>query len=196
MLLRALNAASVLFACAYVTTLAVERPRVEFILATTATTTSSFALELNTRALGTHVLNTGIPYLVAYAGIAYAGDVLPEFCISYATSSLILLWILVAHREQLVLYQPDRAVFVFTRGALYAVLRAALVFARRRWVWLTVARSHIALLLIPTVETCFMWTCKDASYKYDHSNTFAWSYALLKTALFLVVPALDEALYP
>lgn len=196
MIVRALNAASIFFACAYLTTLVAERPRVEFIVTTTATAASSFALELNTRALGTHVIHTGIPYLIAYAGIAYAGDVLPEFCISYATSSLILLWILVAHREQLVLYRTDYAAFVFTRGALYAILRSALVFTRRRWAWLTVSRSHIALLSIPTVETYFMWLCKDVSYKYDHSNTFAWSYALLKTAMFLVVPALDEALYP
>jgi len=46
------------------------------------------------------------------------------------------------------------------------------------------------------LETCFMWLYNDVSYKYDHSKTFAWSYALLKTAVFLVVPALDEILYP
>lgn len=189
------NAVALIVLSAYVTTLAINRPQWGFAVASIATTALSFASELRTCRILRHVWDTGLPFLVAYACVAYAGEVLVEFTVSYATSSLILLWIFIASREGIVLYPIDRAPFVFTRCALYAALRATLVFTSRHWEWFTVSRAHLTLLAIPTAETLVMWSCKDESYRYDRSRTLGVTYALLKTSVFCVVPLLDEVLY-
>lgn len=189
------NAAALVVLSAYVTTLVTDRPRWQFAVASIACTALSFASELHTRRILVYVWDTGIPYLVVYACVAYTGRVLMEFCVSYATSSLILVWILVARREEIVLYEPDRAAFVFTRCSLYAVLRAVLVLAQQQWDWFTTSRAHLTLLLIPTAETLVMWFGRDASYRYARSRTLGVTYALLKTSVFVTLPVLDEVLY-
>ena len=189
------NAAALVLLAAYVTTLVADRARWGFAVASIACTTLSFASELHTWRILMHVWDTGIPFLIVYACVAYAGHVLMEFSVSYATSSLVLVWILVARREELVLYDPDRASFVFTRCGLYAALRAMVVFTGQRWVWLTASRGHLTLLLIPTVETLVMWCGRDASYRYDRSRTLGVTYALLKTSVFATLSLLDDVIY-
>lgn len=189
------NAAALLLLSAYVTTLVVDRSRWEFAVASISCTALSFASELHTRRIPAYLWDTGVPFPIVYACVAYAGRVLMEFSVSYVTSSLILVWILVAHREEIVLYNPDRASFVFTRCGLYAALRAMLVFTGQRWDWFTTSRAHLTLLLIPTTESLVMWCGRDASYRYDRSRTLGVTYALLKTSVFVVLPLLDEVLY-
>jgi hypothetical protein len=189
------NAAALFLLSVYATTLVTDRPRWEFAVASIACTALSFASELHTRRILVYAWDTGIPSLVVYVCIAYAGRVLMEFSVSYATSSLILVWILVARREGIVLYDPDRASFVFTRCGLYAVLRAALVFTGQHWDWFATSRAHLTLLLIPTAETLIMWFGRDTSYRYDRSRTLGVTYALLKTSVFVILPLLDEVLY-
>lgn len=195
MITHAANAIALVLLSAYATTLVSGRPRWEFAVASIATTTLSFAFELRTWRIFHHVWDTGIPFVFICGCIAYTGQVLSEFVTSYATSSLILLWILVASREDIVLYNVDRAAFVFTRGALYAILRAVLVFTERNWEWYTASRAHLTLLAIPTCETVFMWIYRDGSYRYDRSRTLGATYALLKTSVFVILPLLDEVLY-
>ena len=195
MISHALNALSLVLLAAYGTTLVRENARWEFLVASIATTATAFTVELHTWRVARHVWDTGIPFVVVYVSIAIAADVLLEFAVSYVTATLVLLWILVARREGVVLYEPDRAPFVFTRCSLYAMLRAALAFTQRHWAWLTVSRAHLAFLLIPTAETLIMFIGRDASYRYDRSPTLGTTYALLKTCVFLAVPALDEILY-
>lgn len=189
------NAVALVLLSAYVTTLITDRPRWELAVASIAPTTLSFVSELRTWRILSHVWDTGIPFPVVYACVAYAGRVFMEFAVSYVTSSLILLWILVAGREGIVLYNADRAPFVFTRCSLYAALRALLVFTGQRWEWFTASRAHLTLLAIPTVESLLMWFGRDTSYRYDRSRTLAVTYALLKTAVFAVLPLLDEYIY-
>lgn len=190
-----INSISLLLLSAYVTTLARESSRWEFLVASLVTTGASFVAELCTWRVVRRVWDTGIPFVIVYASISTVAGVLLQFAISYVTASLVLLWILVAHGEGIVLYEPDRASFVLTRCSLYAALRASLAFTQRHWAWLTVSRAHIALLLIPTIETLVMWIGRDASYRYDRSPTLGVTYALLKTCALLAVPALDEILY-
>ena len=189
------NAVSLVLLSAYVTTLIADRPRWEFTVASIASMTLSVVSELRTWRILVYAWDTGVPLLTVYACVAYAGRVLMEFSVSYVTSSLILVWILVARREEIVLYDPDRASFVFTRCGLYAALRAVLVFTGQRWDWFTTSRAHLTLLLIPTLETLIMWCGRDASYRYDRSRTLGVTYALLKTSVFVVLPVLDEGLY-
>lgn len=189
------NAVALLLLSAYVTTLVADRPRWEFAVASIASTTLSFVSELHTRRILAYVWDTGIPFPIVYACVAYAGQVLVEFAVSYVTSSLILLWILVAGREGVVLYNADRASFVFTRCGLYAALRTVLVFMEQRWEWFTASRAHLTLLLIPTTESLIMWFWRDTSYRYDRSRTFGVTYALHKTSVFVVLPLLDEVIY-
>lgn len=190
-----LNSLSLLLLAAYATTLVREKGRWEFLVASIVTTVSAFTVELRTWQVVRHTWDTGIPLVVVYASVAAAANVLLEFVVSYVTAMLVLLWILVARKEGVVLYEPDRAPFLFTRCSLYAVLRAAVAFARGHWEWLTVSRAHLAFLLIPTAETLLMFVGRDASYRYDRSPTLGTTYALLKTCVFLAVPALDEILY-
>lgn len=189
------NAAALFLLSVYVTTVVTDRPRWEFAVASIACTALSFASELHTWRILRYVWDTGIPFVIVYACVAYVGRVLMEFSVSYVTSSLILVWILVARREEIVLYNPDRASFVFTRCSLYAVLRAVLVFTGRQWDWFTTSRAHLTLLLIPATETLFMWFARDTSYRYDRSRTLGVTYALLKTSIFVVLPLLDDVLY-
>tara|TARA_X000000368_G_scaffold418346_1_gene417685 strand:+ start:362 stop:973 length:612 start_codon:yes stop_codon:yes gene_type:complete len=189
------NAVALFLLSAYVTTLITDRPHWEFAIASIASTTLSFVSELHTWNILSYVWDTGIPFPIVYACIAYAGRVFVEFAVSYVTSSLILLWILVAGREGIVLYNADRASFVFTRCGFYAALRAVLVFTGQRWDWFTKSRAHLMLLAIPTSETLLMWFGRDSSYRYDRSRTLGVTYALLKTAVFVVLPLLDEFLY-
>lgn len=189
------NAVALLLLSAYVTTLIADRPRWEFAVASIASTTLSFVSELHTWRILAYVWDTGIPFPFVYGCVAYAGRVLMEFTVSYVTSSLILLWILVARREEIVHYNPDRAPFVFTRCGLYAALRAMLVFIGQRLEWFTTPRAHLTLLLIPTTESLLMWYGRDASYRYDRSRTLGVTYALLKASVFVTVPLLDEVLY-
>lgn len=189
------NAVALFLISAYVTTLIADRPRWEFGVASIAPTTLSFVSELHTWRILSYVWDTGIPFTIVYACMAYAGRVFMEFAVSYVTSSLILVWILVAGREGIVLYNADRASFVFTRCGLYAALRALFVFTGQRWEWFTASRAHLTLLLIPTSETLLMWFGQDTSYRYDRSRTLGVTYALLKAAVFVVLPLLDEFLY-
>lgn len=195
MIPTASNAVALVLLSAYVTTLVTDRPRWEFAVASISCTALSFAFELHTRHIPAYLWDTGVPFPIVYACVAYAGQVLMEFSVSYVTSSLILVWILMARREEVVLYDPDRASFVFTRCGLYAALRAVLVFTGQRWDWFTASRAHLTLLLIPTLETLIMWCGRDASYRYDRSRTLGVTYALLKTSVFVVLPLLDEGLY-
>jgi len=189
------NAIALFLLSAYVTTLVTDRPRWEFAVASIASTTLSFVSELHTWRLPAYVWDTGIPFTVVYACVAFAGRVLMEFAVSYVTSSLILLWILVAGREGIVLYNADRAPFVFTRCGLYAASRAMLVFTEQHWGWFTTSRAHLTLLVIPTTETLLMLFGRDASYCYDRSRTLGVTYALLKTSIFVTLPLLDDVLY-
>lgn len=189
------NAVALFLLSAYLTTLVIDRPRWEFAVASIATTTLSFVSELHTWRILSYVWETGIPFPFVYACIAYACRVFMEFAVSYVTSSLIILWILVAGREGIVLYNADRAPFVFTRCGLYAALRALLVVAGQRWEWFTKSRAQLTLLMIPTTETLLMWFGRDSSYRYDRSRTMGVTYALLKTAVFVVLPLLDEFIY-
>jgi hypothetical protein len=189
------NAVALLLISAYVTTLVADRPRWELAVASIAATTLSFVSELYTWRIVSHVWGTGVPFPIVYACMAYAGRVFMEFAVSYVTSSLILVWILVAGREGIVLYNADRASFVFSRCGLYAALRAVLVFAGQRWEWFTTSRAHLTLLVVPTSETLLMWFGRDTSYRYDRSQTLGVTYALLKTAVFVALPLLDEFLY-
>lgn len=189
------NAVALFLLSVYVTTLITNRPRWEFAAASIASATLSYVYELRTWRMLVHAWNTGILFLIVYACLATAGRVLMEFSVSYMTSSLILVWILVARREEIVLYDPDRASFVFTRCGLYAALRAVFVFTGQRWDWFTASRAHLTLLLIPTTETLVMWFGRNASYRYDRSRTLGVTYALLKTSVFATLPLLDEVLY-
>lgn len=189
------NAVTLLLISAYVTTLVANRPRWEFAVASIASATLSFVFELSTWRIIGYVWDTGVQFPVVYACVAYAGRVLMEFAVSYVTSSLILVWILVASREGMVLYNADRASFVFTRCGLYAALRAILVFTGQRWVWFTTSRAYLTLLVLPTIETLLMWLGRDQSYRYDRSRTLGATYALLKTSVFVVLPLLDDIIY-
>ena len=192
----ACNVFGALTLVAYISTLIANRPVWEFAFASLAITAVSFVLEMDSgRRIVAYVWKTGVPVLVFYALVAYAGDVFVEFAISYVTSCLVLLWILLADVEQIVLYESNRAAFVFTRCGLYAILRAAVTFASLHWEWFTVPRAHLAIVLIPTVETIGMWLLGDRSYRYDRSPTLAVTYALLKTSVFVAIPLLDEFLY-
>lgn len=189
------NAICIVFISAYVTTLIVENPHPEFAIASIAAASISFVAELQTWRVVHYVWETGIPYVVIYACMAYAGNVLTEFAISYVTSCIIIVWILVAQRVSIVLYDANSASFVFTRCSLYAALRASLVFTSRRWSWLTTSRTHIVLLAIPTTETIAMWLGNNRSYRYDRSHTMRTTYALIKACVFAVLPILDEFIY-
>lgn len=190
-----LNCTSLLLLSAYVTTLVTDTPRVPILVASIVTSSLSFTFELRTWNVFRYAFDTGVLIVASCFSISLLVDTAVQFAVSYLTSSLILFWILVARRGGIVLYNPNTAMFVFTRGSLYATIRCIFVIGCRNLEWLTLSRSHVFILVIPTIETFLMWMCNDGSYNYGHSPTLGATYALLKTCIFSSVPLLDDIIY-
>lgn len=186
------NACTVILVTGYVTTLIVNDPMPIFALSAMGTSTIAFVTELATPHLLRYVWDTGFMFILMYTLASYAANVITEFLVSYACSSFIILWILLAERMKIVHYQPNTASFVFTRGALYAFIRASFAYIERNVEAITVNHIRLITISIPTIETMGMCVLGDNSYAYDRSHTLPLTYALLKSSIFVFLPILES----
>ena len=119
---RLLNAASLLLASAYATTLAWDVPRPALAYAALAPAAVAFVVEAWSPALPRSVGRSGILFVITNGGVAVGLGVGVEFAVAYAACALILAWIVVAQAQGLVRYDADTAAFVLSRSSLYGLI--------------------------------------------------------------------------
>lgn len=127
-------------------------------------------------------------------GVAAWLRVLPTFAVAYVLCcALILPPLFLANRIGLVLYDPTPPAFVASRAALYAALRAlGRALADRGWL-----APRVALLLpagLGLTETVAMVAMPLRSYDMPFFSADFALYTVLKTAVLLAAPMLDDAL--
>lgn len=186
-----LNAATLVLASAYVTTLAWDAPRPYLAGAALAPAAIAFVLEAWSPALPRSVANSGILFVIANGGVAVGLGVGVEFAVAYAACALILAWIVVAQAQGLVRYDSDTAAFVLSRSSLYGLIRSLLVYFERE-AWIGRSASRLVVLGIATAETVGMWFARSDAYAFAPGTRTFGTYALLKTGVFATVPLLED----
>ena len=128
--------------------------------------------------------------LLAAVAIAAATGTLRVFCLAYALTPLILVWIEASSRAT---YSIDSNYFVLTRSASYASVRAlAQLAADRGAIAPRVAR--LAPFALASLETLGMRVVGTDSYTFGVAGREFAVYATIKSAVFLALPELEQAL--
>ena len=185
---RLLTASTVVLVSAHVTTTVLGDPRAYFLAAALATATVATVAALPP-GRWTDYARAGFAYHAAYAAAAWFLDAFVVYCVAYASSRLILVWIDLAHARGVVTYDPATSHFAVTRGALYALVRAV-THALTRWG----APPPLELLTpaaIAATETGIMATHGSAAYTFGVASHAFAVYALLKTVVLLAVPRFE-----
>ena len=154
--------------------------------------TSSFA------EFGRVLRRTGVAYPIAFASLSAATGEFGSYSAAYACTPLIFVWIQIAHSRGRVKYDPTTSVFVTTRGAAYALLRSAtsagVSWGGEEWHPVFVRVDRLLPFAVASAETLVMLctTFMETSYELDTGGVTV--YALLKSAVFLSLPLLEEQL--
>ena len=187
---RLLTASSVFLVSAHVTTTLLGDPRTYFLLAALATTSVNLLVTLPTGRWSDYV-RSGIAYHIVYAIVAWVIDAFVVYCIAYASSLLILVWIDLSHARGVVTYDPTTSYFIVTRGSLYAIIRAVTHTLVREFDHIPMQVELFAPVTLATIETVGMFVYRSTAYTFAVTSYAFVVYALFKTIIFLAVPRLE-----
>lgn len=169
-------------------------PRAYFVSPAAACAVAAYALALP-RGPWSDLLAQRTHYLIAFAALAWWASVLPTFALAFAATPLIGWWVFLADARGLVRYEVHDASFYVTRGTGYALMRAAPQAAVVH-LGLDPRLARLAPLGVATLETLGMIALDLRSYAFGARSARFVTYALLKSAVFVCVPLLEEALLP
>jgi len=143
----------------------------------------------------TDLLGFGVHYVLLGGAVAWAVEVFEVYAVAFAVAPLVLYPLYLSHQRGLLRYRPDTAHFVLSRGALYATLRSfgAVLVARTS---APAAAARLLPVTLATLETMAMawWPTSSSSYEFVPRSVPFVVYSVLKTAAFLALPVLEEAL--
>lgn len=133
------------------------------------------------------MLQIGCGVLAAVSGVFVC------YAFAYTAATVILVWIYAAAPFGLVQYDPTSPFFLLSRSTLYAGLRASTQLLVRN----TPFPPRIGRLVpfgIATSETVGMHLVRSESYAFATGSTDFAVYAVLKSAVFLTLPVLEDFL--
>lgn len=132
--------------------------------------------------------------LYATAALATAGwaGVVGAFGAAFVLTLWILAVIDEAGKREMVMYEHQGVRFFASRCTLYASGRAAAAAATAH-LGLPVEAARLAWFWVATAETVGMTISVDGSYSFSVGSKSFAAYALLKSALFLAAPLVEEA---
>lgn len=137
--------------------------------------------------------SNGVQWTVLVGGTAAALDVFETFAIAVTVLPLLLLFIHTARARGVVKYDSETPRFVVSRSAAYGLVRCTGALLVRH----TALPAKVALLLplaVSLAETGAMVVCRSRAYAFAVDSVDFAVYAVLKSALFLALPLLEEAL--
>lgn len=137
--------------------------------------------------------SNGVQWTVLVGGVAVAVDVFETFAIAVTVLPLLLLFIHTAKARGVVTYDSETPRFVVSRSAAYGLVRCTGTLLVRY----TAMPEKIALLLplaVSLVETGAMIATRSRAYVFAVDSVEFVVYAVLKSALFVALPLLEEAL--
>lgn len=141
-----------------------------------------------------------VAYALTVAGCSAAAaafDVLEVFAVAYTLTPLILMWLQLLHArtgDPLVLYDPTTPDFVLTRSLSYALLRSLSQLLVRH-VGVPIRLTRLFPFIVASIETAAMAThSTSASYAFTIGSCEFAVYVALKSAVFLGLPLLEDAL--
>ena len=140
-------------------------------------------------------LSTGAEAVAVALPVAWALKVLPEFTLAYVTACFLHYWIQVADAAGLVRYDANRRGYIVTRSTLYGTMRATTAYlVREAGLPLRVAR--LVPFAVSTVSTVGMALVggRSGGESYAFSPDLFAAYALVKAAVFVALPLLEEAI--
>ena len=164
------------------------------ILVTTALALGGWATVLPVQASSILPIQWRSPlYLFLVGTIAYLLDVFDTFAAAYVCVQLVLLPLQVSQSRGLLRYDATSAWYVTDAGATYALLRVVGATVVRH----TALPARLALLLPAVIalgETSVMYAGWGLSrfYSFGADTVEFAAYAVLKTALFLMTPLVDD----
>lgn len=165
-----------------------------------ATAVVAFALFLppppGAASLVTLLYGFGIEYPVGWGVAAWIAGVFDVFAVAFACAPLLLYPLAVAKRCDLVRYDPTTAPFVLSRAACYGGLRAVgVLLVRETSSAIPPAFARLLPLAAASIETLGMsYAGSSGSYTFESSSPMFAMYALLKSAVFVALPVLEDAL--
>lgn len=156
----------------------------------------AFALHIppsKTRPWWRDYATTGIEMLAVLIPLAWWGNVFVPFATAYLTVASLLCLLQFADMRGMVRYDTNAHGFIVTRSASYAAMRALTTFVVRQG-WIPVRVGRLVAFLVASAETVAMLVLNSKSYSFTTRSWDIVPYALFKSAVFLALPLLEEAL--
>lgn len=155
----------------------------------------AFGLALPRRIRWTDLRETGIVWLPVAVSAAIPFGLVDDMAISFVVAPLLVAPIILAHRQGLVTYDPTGASFVLSRMTAYTTLRT-LTKVLYETGYLDMRYVRMIPFTLGTLESLGMVLLWRTRRAYDFTLK-SWSFAtyiVLKTALLLGLPRIEEAL--
>lgn len=131
-----------------------------------------------------------IVYLPLYVVASHYVGVLLNFAVAFLVSPLIFTPLFVLHEFKLLRYDIHDLTWQLNRMSLYAMLRG--VSAALVSVGMPPSIDPLFVFLLGHVETAGMYVLTIQAYAFPSNSFLFWEYALVKSTIFLWLPALEE----